>query len=390
MQLPTMRRKTFRRRYGAAPLLLPLLILLVLLAVWCIHLIVPKGISPAETVANEELNNVDVEEQVHEEKPPQLVTDDSFAVLARRILDGSRHIGEDMDIQLFAIWHGAYPRRKAVLQDIHKNFVILDLAEFDWGGTPTEFGKQLTNLWILYSGKGGWDKVGMEKKLLQCGFGRFTAVVVADLKPHYRTKMTAHGKDIVNVLMHKKKNMYRSWTGGGFKVHGTFSTQEANHDIRLLFHRTLEGVLKNALETRAYARDLVSVYLSNAKPFFTIREVYGSAYDEGEQWAWSCDDFIFALGSLTKVRVSDAETKVVLWLQSSSPPGKPYVVEILKLTTCIAWPESLLLEVPPSEMWGAIALLNATPIKEGFAQLDSDFSVALEGATRVLQVRPYA
>ncbi|EKF26790.1 hypothetical protein MOQ_009505 [Trypanosoma cruzi marinkellei] len=304
---------------------------------------------------------------------------------------------------MFVLWHHAYSQWRAILQDICKSFVVLELAEFDWGNTQMGLQRFLFNLWVLYNGKGGWEREGMVNKVQQCGYGRFIAIAVADMNPQYAKKHTAHGVDIVNVMTHKKKELYRKWSGGGFKVHGTFSTHEANHDIRVLFHTTIEGLLLRAMETRAYARDIVSTYLDDSVPFLTTRETYGAAnLDNNDsngkaddhiiryhQQGWRCDSFFFALGSFMQVAVVDGRTGVLLWSQRSSPPGTPLAVDVVTKTECAAWPDKLELRISLSEMWGAVALLRASPVNAVGVTSSSEFTVKLEGSTRVLLLTPF-
>ena len=76
----------------------------------------------------------------------------------------------------------------------------------------------------------------MKLKVSQCGgAGPFVVIVVADPSPQYTDEETAHGTDRVNKNMFNAKRVYRRWSGeGGFRVHGTYSAIEAEHDVRVL------------------------------------------------------------------------------------------------------------------------------------------------------------
>jgi hypothetical protein len=168
------------------------------------------------------------------------------------------------DVQLFVIWHGAMGQAQRILLDIRTKFIVLGISYFDWPAfrLPNASAVFEDNLWRLYSGKGGWGRRGMALKVKQCGLGPFIALVVLDPKPEYRAEHTAHGTDNVNHNMNEAKNLYRSWTGGGFKVHGTFSGVEAQHDIPFLFHRDAADFLRAYRESKgAAAEGLVGKFL---------------------------------------------------------------------------------------------------------------------------------
>ncbi|RNE98247.1 hypothetical protein TraAM80_08898 [Trypanosoma rangeli] len=387
-------------RWGcsARTLCVPLLILLLMTLVICLNFMrfvqgSFRGVHSAKVQP--------YEERRWEQQTP---LEAAFAVKTQSILSGGRLVGEELDVHLFVLWHRAYPQRLVILKDIRESFLVLDLAEFDWGDITMGSNRFLSNLWVLYNGKGGWKREGMWRKVQQCGYGKFIALVVADMHPRYVQKPTAHGPDTVNLMMHIKKELYRKWTGGGFKVHGTFSTHEANHDIRVLFHTTVEGVLERAMEKRAYPRDVVSAFLDDPAFFATTREAYGvtdvnskdnndkteGKVEQSRQQGWRCASFLFALGSLTQVTVADGRTGVLLWSKRSSPSGTPLAVEVVTHVACAAWPDTLELRAPLSEMWGAVALLRASPVNLVGVTLRSAFAVELEGSTRVLHLKSFS
>ncbi|KAF5220063.1 hypothetical protein TcYC6_0077800 [Trypanosoma cruzi] len=393
-----MRRRSDRRGFGAVATFVPLLLFVVVALSVCQDAL--RSVKHSFSEVNFEGERQLRQETRKEERSPLGA---AFTSKAQSILNGSRLVGDGLDVHMFVLWQHAYPQWRAILQDICKSFVVLELAEFDWGDTRMGLQRFLSNLWVLYNGKGGWEREGMAKKVQQCGYGRFIAIAVADMNPQYARKHTAHGVDIVNVMAHKKKVLYRKWSGGGFKVHGTFSTHEANHDIRVLLHTTIEGLLLRAMETQAYARDIVSAYLDDPAPFYTTREAYGATNLENKgsngkaddnavryhQQGWRCDAFFFALGSLMQVAVVDGRTGVLLWSQRSSLPGTPLAVYVVTKTECAAWPDKLELRISLSEMWGAVALLRASPVNAVGVTLSSEFTVELEGSTRVLLLTPF-
>ena len=223
-----------------------------------------------------------------------------------------------VDIQLFVVWPAAMPILHRILRDIAKSFLILQIAHFKWspeegpsrgpvGGDATEAERFfLEHLWRLYSGKGGLERRDMLTKVYQCGGPNrdgFVAVVVMDPGEEgtveYSEMPTAHGSDHVSRRMFEKKRLYRKWAqhsdakddaahnelvkalvGGNpkalggvhsirqvttsFRVHGTYTSLEAEHDIRLLFGVT---PLDIALRALMPFRDTCPPYSSTADDF---------------------------------------------------------------------------------------------------------------------------
>eukprot|EP00760_Papus_ankaliazontas_P032408 PhM_4_TR5790/c0_g1_i1/m.67511 len=147
------------------------------------------------------------------------------------------------DVHLFVVWPDAYKAKHKIIDDIRSRFTVWSVVEFTWA--PDTY---LENLWRLYSGKGGEARAGMKLKVKQCGKGPFTVLVVEDRSPEYRDEHTAHGVDHVNHHMNDRKKTYRSWAGGGFRVHGTFNPQEADHDLFMLFGRNRAELLAEYAE----------------------------------------------------------------------------------------------------------------------------------------------
>ena len=189
----------------------------------------------------------------------------------RRLLNDNIGPNDAVDTHLFVIWHDALHKRREILSDISGNFLIYEIAYMDWPKesppkhTAPEEDPFLMNLWRLYSGKGGWEKHNMKLKVSQCGRGPFLAIVVGDRDPIYKKEKTAHGVDLVNHRMNSAKQRYREWSGGGFRVHGTFNTQEAAHDIALLFSRPAD-MFQGAVGTAKAQAKLLANILENWPP----------------------------------------------------------------------------------------------------------------------------
>ena len=83
--------------------------------------------------------------------------------------------------------------------------------------------------------------------------------MIRDEKPTYEERMTSRGPEIVNVNLFDAKDRYRSWTGGGHKIHGTNNEKETNHDLTLLIGMNVADFLsKEASSTKyeAFERDI--------------------------------------------------------------------------------------------------------------------------------------
>ena len=129
------------------------------------------------------------------------------------------------ELHLFIIWSNAENKKEAILEDIRSRFTIMGLHQIKW--KQEHFSSNLTRFY-------GENLPPHSNKEKTCGNGPFTLVVVKDESPLYRSRMTSRGSQEVNVNLFDSKEMYRNWTGGGHKIHGTNSEIEARHDLVLL------------------------------------------------------------------------------------------------------------------------------------------------------------
>ena len=72
------------------------------------------------------------------------------------------------------------------------------------------------------------------------GSGKFLLIVVLDENPLYKVRRTSRGGKDVNINMFDSKEMYRKWTGGGHRVHGSNNVSESGHDLGILLGKTYE------------------------------------------------------------------------------------------------------------------------------------------------------
>lgn len=295
-----------------------------------------------------------------------------------------------VDVHLLVIWNGAMSKRQQIVKHVEEHFHVLDIRYFDW----EQLGKKhelvapahdpqadyfLMNLWRLYSGKGGGAKTSMPLKTRQCGRGPFIGMVVVDPNPTYRTESTAHGDDYVNHNLNDAKKLYRKWSGGGYRVHGTFNPTEAAHDVTLMFHKhpsvyaddyrsmLAAGGVKAASERSA---KLLAAFHSQhpwppapGSPFYgtegtlglSSREAFLHASPELPPWA-SCHAIIEAITTpwpLKEQQRLRTESFYGWDVQSSYPS------DALKVEECASWPDDWALVVPEQNWWAVTSLLNA-------------------------------
>lgn len=139
------------------------------------------------------------------------------------------------EIHLFIIWENALNKKEEILEDIKKNFEIINIYENTW--SKDKFSENLSRFYGTNLPQGS----GKEQ---HCGTGPFLLIIVKDNQPKYEMRATSRGAELVNVNLFDKKAQYREWTGGGHRIHATNNTKETNHDITLLLGKNIEDFLK--------------------------------------------------------------------------------------------------------------------------------------------------
>jgi len=130
------------------------------------------------------------------------------------------------EIHLFIIWQKANSKKNKIIVDLKKKFEIIDIYEMHW--SSIHFSKNISRFYGEKLPKGSY-------KERHCGTGPFTVVIVRDPNPIYGNRTTPNGSSYVNINTFDVKTLYRNWTGGGHRIHGTNTPEEAEHDIALLF-----------------------------------------------------------------------------------------------------------------------------------------------------------
>ena len=139
------------------------------------------------------------------------------------------------ETHLFIIWSNALNKKDEIIEDIKSRFTLIGMHKVSW-----EKRSFFLNLTRFY----GENLPPHSNKEKLCGTDDFILLVVIDDHPLYRKRLTSKGVQIVNVNMFDAKEMYRNWTGGGHRIHGTNSNEEFKHDIILLTGMSKEDYMK--------------------------------------------------------------------------------------------------------------------------------------------------
>jgi peptidoglycan/xylan/chitin deacetylase (PgdA/CDA1 family) len=133
------------------------------------------------------------------------------------------------DLHLFIIWSRGRGKEAEILEDLGREFDVIEVVEVAW--TEADFSRNLTRFY------GEALPSGSEKER-HCGSGPFLVIVVRDSAPEYRLRSLKPGQaQVVDLRTLAAKELYRSWTGGGHRVHATLAPREFAHDLFLLLGR---------------------------------------------------------------------------------------------------------------------------------------------------------
>jgi peptidoglycan/xylan/chitin deacetylase (PgdA/CDA1 family) len=129
---------------------------------------------------------------------------------------------------LFIVWSRGRLRESEILADLAAKFEVVDVVEVSW--SPADFSNNLTRFY------GEALPSGSEKER-HCGNGPFLVVIVRDPHPQLAARRPAGRLQVVDERTLDAKELYRSWTGGGHRVHATLEPREFAHDLFLLLGR---------------------------------------------------------------------------------------------------------------------------------------------------------
>lgn len=130
------------------------------------------------------------------------------------------------EFHLFIVWSRGRDREREILSHLAETFQVLDVLEVAW--TRDEFSHNLTRFY------GEALPSGSEKEE-HCGNDSFLVIVVRDQQPRLAIlRVRADRTQVVDLRTLDAKELYRSWTGGGHRVHATLEPREFAHDLFLL------------------------------------------------------------------------------------------------------------------------------------------------------------
>jgi hypothetical protein len=140
---------------------------------------------------------------------------------------------DDVDIIVFIVWSLGLPQVPRIVADLRTKFELLDVRRVSWG---RHFAANLRRLY-------GADLPERVDKATGSGSGPFHVYVVRDPDPAYELRPRSWGMHPANAKAYDAKQLYREWTGGGFRVHASNDAEEAERDLFLLLGRTRESFL---------------------------------------------------------------------------------------------------------------------------------------------------
>ncbi len=135
---------------------------------------------------------------------------------------------------LFVLWETARSEEARIMADLASRFTIVHVTELRW--TPDRVSENFTRFYGQALPPGSFKEE-------HCGTGPALAILVRDERPAYAERETSKGPRVVNTRTFDAKATYRSWTGGGHKVHATDTVDEARHDVALLFDAPINEIV---------------------------------------------------------------------------------------------------------------------------------------------------
>jgi len=250
------------------------------------------------------------------------------------------------EVHLFLIWHNALDHAADILTHVERRFGVLEVVDVEW--SQARFAENLTRFYRDMLPPGS-------DKERHCGVGPFRLIVVEDVAPRHARRRTSRGSSVVNARMFDARKKYRSWTGGGHRVHGSLTTREADHDLFLLLGRRAgfyQGMKRGerALSSRRRAHDLLGAdgwesmgQLLTALDVTVDSVVLPAAREAaadslellvGHRWwaavtanAWE-RGAQFEAGEI--VRIGSGEVRLRLRSPDDDPVRKPWLEEVLR------------------------------------------------------------
>lgn len=126
------------------------------------------------------------------------------------------------EIQLFLLWGNARYKEAEIIEEIKKQFEIVEMYEISWDKNVFK-----QNLERFYCEK-------IRGKIKHTGTDKFLLVTIRDKSPQYEYMQTLKGYELVNSKILTLKNKFRKLTGGGYKIHSTNDIGEVDKNLVFL------------------------------------------------------------------------------------------------------------------------------------------------------------
>jgi len=160
------------------------------------------------------------------------------------------------ELHLIIIWHRGLSITDRVIEHLNSipHLTILNRYKVTWSQKKVK--ENFTRFYgiKLHSAQG---------KIRECGTGSFHLITLLDTHPVYDYCDTSRGHEYVNTTLFSIKQLFRSWSGGGHKIHTTNTPKETDHDLALLLGKNSADYLNSlsvSPDVISYDNDLVGAW----------------------------------------------------------------------------------------------------------------------------------
>lgn len=166
------------------------------------------------------------------------------------------------EIHLIIIWSKAQNKKQEIINDLANKFNILDIYNVSW--SKDKFSENLSRFY-------GENLPKNSHKEKHCGNDTFTCIIIKDTSPNYEIRETSKGAKVVNINLFDAKQLYRSWTSGGHKIHATDNIEETKLQLIMLLNKKYNYYLnkEKTSKEKDYKKDLVG-----SKGWSSLEEVF--------------------------------------------------------------------------------------------------------------------
>lgn len=164
-------------------------------------------------------------------------------------------------LHIFVVWFNARDTAERIQNALRKTFNLVSSVSIQW--SQDKFRENMSRFY-------GRKLPSIDQKVAHCGIGDFRVFLVEDENPDFRVVNTTSGPQFVNQNAFNAKELFRSWTNGGHRIHATNNNSETYRDLSLLVGRDPIAVLRNS-DGKVLSRDL-----SGAKGWNSFDELFST------------------------------------------------------------------------------------------------------------------